>query len=135
MATAKKEAGIEVYTSDVAEQAKFLFVGDIKEVSQFFRHFNELNLIVQLRLLEALDLEAPEPSWTINPCHRLSVYVCCAVATSDQATATFTAAPEQFTAAFANAKQAAEAAHTIPLKSLFPLIACIPVKRRAYNMS
>ncbi|KAJ7926432.1 hypothetical protein B0H13DRAFT_1862264 [Mycena leptocephala] len=111
---ARKEAGIEVYTSDVAEQAKFLFVGDIKE----------------LRLLEALDLEAPEPSWTINPCHRLSVYVCCAVATSDQATATFTAAPEQFTAAFADAKRAAEAAHTIPLKSLFPLIACIPDSHR-----
>ncbi|KAJ7831039.1 hypothetical protein B0H13DRAFT_1915658 [Mycena leptocephala] len=99
---------------EAAEQAKFLFVGDIKE----------------LRLLEALDLEAPEPSWTINPCHRLSVYVCCAVATSDQATATFTAAPEQFTAAFSDAKRAAEAAHTIPLKSLFPLIACIPDSHR-----
>jgi hypothetical protein len=39
MAAARKEAGIEVYTSDVAEQAKFLFVGDIKEVSQFFPPF------------------------------------------------------------------------------------------------
>ncbi|KAJ7908547.1 hypothetical protein B0H13DRAFT_1878582 [Mycena leptocephala] len=89
---AKKEAGIEVYTSDVAEQAKFLFVGDIKE----------------LCLLEASDLEAAEPSWTINLCHRLSVYICCAVVASDQPTATFTAAPEQYTAAFADAKRAAD---------------------------
>ncbi|KAJ7866144.1 hypothetical protein B0H13DRAFT_1898261 [Mycena leptocephala] len=86
-----KEAGIEVYTSDVAEQAKFLFVGDIKE----------------LRLLEALDLEAPEPSWTITRATG-SLLI-------DQATATFTAAPEQFTAAFADAKRAAEAA--IPYRS------------------
>ncbi|KAJ7926782.1 hypothetical protein B0H13DRAFT_1862026 [Mycena leptocephala] len=89
-----QEAGIEVYTSDVAEQAKTLFVGDIKE----------------LCLLEALELEAAEPSWTINPCHQLSVYVFCTVVASDQPTATFTAAPEQL---------------PILLKSIFPLLACI----------
>ncbi|KAJ7847039.1 hypothetical protein B0H13DRAFT_2362639 [Mycena leptocephala] len=113
----KKYPAVGLYYTmftDIEEQAKFLFVGDIK----------------QFCFLEALDIEASEPSWTINPCHRASVHVCCAVATSDQAPATFTAAPEQFTVASADAKRAAETVGTTPLKSVFPLLAYIPDSHR-----
>ncbi|KAJ7848895.1 hypothetical protein B0H13DRAFT_2361664 [Mycena leptocephala] len=96
-----------------SEQAKFLFVGDIKE----------------LRLLEALDLEAPEPSWTINPCHG-SLFM--SAARWQRATKLLPPSLLHQSSSLPpfDAKRAAEAAHTIPLKSLFPLIACIPDSHR-----
>ncbi|KAJ7241920.1 hypothetical protein B0H12DRAFT_1236876 [Mycena haematopus] len=106
---AKMEPGVEVYTEDTA---KIVFVGDIK----------------QLCLLEALD--PIDPIWSIDPRQRVSVHVCCAVTSSNQQAATFTAAPEQFTFAFADVKKAAEKSQSSFPKSVFPLSATIPDSHR-----
>ncbi|KAJ7093424.1 hypothetical protein B0H15DRAFT_947548 [Mycena belliarum] len=55
-------------------------------------------------LLEARDPEDPDVPWTINPTHPVTVYTNCAVETSDQSDATFTAPPEQYMSAAADAK-------------------------------
>ncbi|KAJ7653366.1 hypothetical protein DFH06DRAFT_949069, partial [Mycena polygramma] len=115
---AKKESGFDVHVSDPEEEAKFLFVGDIKKFC----------------LLQALDTEDPDGSWTIDPCQQVSVHVCCTVTTDDQAAATFTATPEQYTSAFADAKRAAEAEGNRAQPSAFPLIGYIPDSHRFQNV-
>ncbi|KAJ7628198.1 hypothetical protein DFH06DRAFT_1442094 [Mycena polygramma] len=112
---AKREAGYDVFTADEVEQAKFLFVGDIKK-------FN---------LLETQDIDDEDAAWNINACQTASVHVSCAVLTSNPDTATFTAAPTQYTSASADAKRAAESAGTpLPPPSTFPLSGYIPDSHR-----
>ncbi|KAJ7610541.1 hypothetical protein DFH06DRAFT_1148086 [Mycena polygramma] len=64
----------------------------------------------------------------------VSVHVCCTVTTDDQAAATFTATPEQYTSAFADAKRAAEAEGNRVQPSAFPLIGYIPDSHRFQNV-
>ncbi|KAJ6618785.1 hypothetical protein B0H10DRAFT_1947206 [Mycena sp. CBHHK59/15] len=74
----KREPGLDVLTTDLEEAAKYHFVGDIK----------------RLLLLEALDTDDPDAAWSIDPNQQLAVHICCTTTTRDEATWSFTAAPE-----------------------------------------
>ncbi|KAJ7878395.1 hypothetical protein B0H14DRAFT_3858844 [Mycena olivaceomarginata] len=105
----KMEPGFDVNEEDEEEQSKYHLVGDIKKFT----------------LLQALDVDDPNATWTINPCQQIGVHVCCAVTSDDQKAATFTAAPEQYTSIAADAKRTAEENGRVAAKSVFPLSAYI----------
>ncbi|KAJ7232934.1 hypothetical protein C8J57DRAFT_1383072 [Mycena rebaudengoi] len=113
---AKRDSSVEVYTDDPEEEAKFVFVGDIKKI--------------------CIPQVTPEgdDTWTIDPCQQVAVHVTCTVTTDDQQAATFTATPEQYTSAFQDAKCTTDAVGTVfSHKPVFPVYAYISESPRFKN--